>query len=215
VGAVNLDDRALQVAWASRTHACPAAEGCPGADRIWGALTGESAAAECRAVIEHVAVCPACAESWRLGLHLSEQRPREARREVSRALSWLRPMSVAAGLVLMVVGWWAVRQTSDPVVRTVGDVEIRSVFEDRQALPRSDFVLRWTPGPDGTVYDIEVGTSDLRSLARAYALTEARYRVPDSALAGLPAGTEIAWRVQATLPDGRTVASLTHLNVVE
>jgi hypothetical protein len=100
------------------------------------------------------------------------------------------------------------------VLRTTA-VEIRSALGDATALPRDRFMLRWTPGPRGTIYDIEVATTDLRLLSRQMALTSTEYLVSAEALAGVAAKETIAWRIHATLPDGRVVNSMTFFNSVQ
>jgi hypothetical protein len=211
--AVNLDDPTLRRAWAAESDE-PQAAGCPDDDRTWRAVNLELPPAERAALVDHLESCPRCAESWRVAAALVE-RPALAPRTSAGVPAVFK---IAAVLALAAVGSWiVVRQTREGSVgdRQPGGVEVRSLLEERAPLARDAFVLEWTPGPPGTIYEIEVGTSDLRSLTRAFALTEPTYTVPATALADLPAGTVVAWRVQATLPDGRVVASVTHLNPIQ
>jgi hypothetical protein len=208
MGPVSHDDPKLREAWSARPQEVRDRAGCPDPERFWAALTLELPRTERAALIDHVQSCARCAESWRLTAELVE-RPAAARGARPSALRYL---PIAATLAVMVVsGWIVLHQTPG---RRSPDVEVRSRIEDRQPLPRNAFVLEWTPGPAGTIYDVEVGTSDLRSVTRAYALTAPRFTVPAAALTDLPAGTEIVWRVQATLPDGRVVSSMTYLTSI-
>lgn len=144
-----------------------------------------------------------------------------ARAAPVRASSRVKPLlAIAAVFVLAVAGAWVVKDrfgddAADRELRGGASNILVSLIPDRGRLPRQGFVLRWEPGPPGTVYDVEVGTIELKSLSRAFALTAPQYAVPPGALAGLPSGTEIAWRVEATLPNGRSVASKTYLNTLE
>jgi hypothetical protein len=177
---------------------------------MWAAHELELPAEERAALIDHVEQCASCAEDWRLTAELAG-RPAPA---VARATRPLRFASLAALLAIVAFGGWLALRESPLSDRSRADVTIRSLLEEHEPLPRDAFVLRWTPGPEGTIYDVEVGTSDLESVTRAFALRDPEYAVPAEKLAGLSAGTEIAWRVQATLPDGRVVASVTHLNPI-
>ncbi|ANM29840.1 hypothetical protein ABI59_10005 [Acidobacteria bacterium Mor1] len=114
-------------------------------------------------------------------------------------------------------GWSLLRQSEPgpaPVLRETV-VEIRSSLGDDTPLPRGAFVLRWEGTPEGSIYAVEVGTPDLRSLDRAAGLVDAEYRVPVERLESVEAGGSVAWRVEATLPDGRQITSVTFINRVE
>ena len=84
----------------------------------------------------------------------------------------------------------------------------------RPVLSRRD-LLRWTAGPEGTTYDLHVTDEDLEVLATARRIGEAEYLVDPEALAGLPPGEKVLWRVVAYLPDGGQVASRTFVTPVQ
>jgi hypothetical protein len=84
---------------------------------------------------------------------------------------------------------------------------IDSRLPDDASLPRDRFVLRWSSGPPGTVYTLEVAQEDLTELWRVEELETDRYRVPPHALADLPDGTVVLWRIDALLPDTTRVSS--------
>jgi hypothetical protein len=211
---MSVDDLRLKESWRERSATAAASADCPDAERIWRAVGLESEAEERRAVIEHVGRCAACAETWRLAVGLADPaRTAAARRRPRRTMPFLL---MAASILIAGFVWVGVRHepNREAVPRAIEGMTIRSAIEDGVALPRDAFQLRWSAGPKGTIYDVEVGTTDLKLLSRATALTESEYLVPKGALAGLPPNTPIAWRVQATLPDGRVVASVTYLNPV-
>lgn len=224
------DDAGLREAFAARTGRPPAGpEGCPEPGRIYDAVRGELPPGEMREVVEHLALCPECAEAWRLAVAIAEEAAEagagEAAFRPAPSRSWyLQPLRAAAAVALAVVAvgvvWTVLRAPEEePVYRAAGEPEIRSLVPADGALPREAAVLRWTPvpeeEPDGTTYDLLVSTAELVSVAEADGLEEARYRVPPEALEDLPAGASLLWRVEAHLADGRTVRSPTFTTPVE
>ncbi len=76
-------------------------------------------------------------------------------------------------------------------------------------------MLRWSPLPGAVSYDVQVSTEDLRALATAKGLTATEYRVPESALAGLPSASRLLWQVDAVRPDGTHENSQTFITQAE
>lgn len=212
---MSTDDRSLREAWRERAGSDPV--GCPDADAILRAATGASNAGEFNAIAEHAMRCPACAEAWRLARALAAGE-RVAAREVRERTAWRTPLLAAAALVVAVAGLGLVMlrapERGDQALRDAAPETLRSTLQDGAALPRDRFVLTWSPGPPGTVYDVEVGTPQLEILIRGRALDVTTFLVPREALEGIPDGGVVAWRVEATWPDGRRISSITHLNQV-
>ena len=213
---MSIEDRRLTESWRECPAAAATSQDCPDAERIWRAVVLESPVDERRALIAHVATCAQCAENWRIaaGLAAGARRPSSA----AWHRSWgLRRLILAAASIIAVVGlgWFALETDSrrDTTVRST-EPSISSLVENAGTMPRDRFLLRWTEGPQGTLYDIEVGTTDLKRLARGTALTTSEFLVPESAFADVEPGTPIAWRVEAMLPDGRVIASFTYVNGV-
>lgn len=213
---MSAEDRDLRDAWRERAPRSP--EGCPDAEAILRAATGQARPAEVRAVAEHAMRCAGCAEDWRLARALSAAATPALERPAMRRRVWHAPLLAVAALVIGVagIGLVALRAPLQPDAawRDATSAAIRSTLIENSSLPRDRFLLAWTPGPAGTVYDVEVGTPSLQVLSRERALTSPEYLVPTEHLADVPAGGVVAWRVEATLPDGRRVASVTHLNRV-
>ncbi|HSL83677.1 MAG TPA: zf-HC2 domain-containing protein [Thermoanaerobaculia bacterium] len=224
------DDAALREAFAARTGPGPGGPGaCPAPQRIYDAARGALPPGEVRDVVEHLAACPECAEAWRLAAALEE----EARAGgVADAVApgadrrpwYLQPVRLAAtaalALVAVAVVWTVVQAPEEEPVWRGGELEIRPLLPEGEALPRGEAVLRWTPvpeeDPEGTTYDLRVTTEDVfTSVAEAEGLDEPRYAIPPEALEDLPPGTELLWRVEARLEDGRTVASPTFATPIE
>jgi hypothetical protein len=119
--------------------------------------------------------------------------------------------AIAAALVVAAVLVGPLRKPAHPPAefREARAPRIEPLVERGAALPRSSFTLRWTPGPPGTLYDLEVATADLRVIHEVEALEDNAYTVPEGALAGLRAGDAVLWRVDALLPDAGRLESST------
>lgn len=220
------DDTALREAFAARTGTGPGGPGgCPTPERIYDAARGALPPGDVREVVEHLAVCPECAEAWRLAAALEEEARAGgtvASPAVGRRPWYLQPVRVAAtvalALVAVAVVWTVVQAPEEEAVwRGDGQLEIRSLLPEGEALPREEAVLRWTAVPEedpaGTTYDLLLSIADL--VSEAEGLEEPRYTIPPGALEGLAPGAEVLWRVEAHLEDGRSVASPTFTTPVE
>jgi hypothetical protein len=210
----------LRQAWQERAGKDRAGDGCPGDEKIWEALRGELAQHEVDGIVRHTAGCPACAEAWRLAREMGAMDEREIvaePAEPARAAPWwrLRPVALAAGLVLLVgVGAAVVlslpeRGGEEVTYRDTGPDAIRALTPEDKPLPREAFRLAWSPGPEGARYSVRVTTVDLEQLDLAEGLREAAHTVPASALRDLAPGTRLLWQVEVFHPDGRRATSPT------
>jgi hypothetical protein len=207
----------LRAWFLAEAAATPPAGGCSGRDRIWEAALGSLPAPERTILLDHAADCASCAEVWRLAREViagagsalfpaAGRAPHRHRSVV--AWAWGLPTAAAAALLVVLVAPRLLRDAAPPAAfRDEGAASLASLVPSGAALPRDAFVLSWSPGPPGSLYDVEVATSDVRTVASAEGLDAARYRVPAEALAHLPAGTRLLWRVEALLPDGTRIAS--------
>ena len=213
---MSTEEARLREAWRERTAARPVTRGCFEAEQIWRAVALETSASERRSLVDHVASCVSCAETWRLANELHEWAPSHAGAVRRHRAVGLRQLALAAASLIVVVGlgWFALHRGTDQTALRGTEPGIRSLLEEGGPLPRQRFLLRWTPGPRGTIYDVEIATTELKLVTRGLALTTPEFLVPEGALANLAPGTSIAWRVEATLPDGRVVTSVTHVNDV-
>jgi hypothetical protein len=182
---------------------------CPDAGRIWAAVRGELPVAEAQGVVDHALACASCATALRLAREIqAEALPQVAPRKAWRAAHWA---AVAAGIVvalLIPVGVyeWRTPAPAPAVYREPGS-EIAPLVIEGQTLARAAFVLRWSPGPEGTRYSVRVLRSDLGVVARADGLDRAEFSVPIDALREIASGTVLFWRVEEHLPDGSHVVS--------
>ncbi|HYU33852.1 MAG TPA: zf-HC2 domain-containing protein [Thermoanaerobaculia bacterium] len=211
----------LRRAFGSLSQPAPAPAACPPPEKVWEAVRGELPPGEIRQIVEHTAVCPACAEDWRLAVAL--QRPEGAVNVIpaahrftaaQRLRNW--GLAAAAVLALAVVGVeWA--QHSDVGTYRGQEATVHSLVEEGQSLPRNQFLLRWSaPETPGATYDVKVSTEDdLRVIASGDDLREPQLLVPESALAGLPSGARVLWNVDAELPQGEHVRSATFVTAVQ
>lgn len=208
------DERLRAAFQARRTQATPH-ESCPAAAELWSAVRGEGTLESRRALIDHTSACGACAEAWRLAMDVSRDLA-SARRPWQRSFA---PLAAAAALVLALGGgvwlYWVPRHVEAPVFRGGEGPIIRSLVPEDEALPRRDFRLRWSSGPDGSRYDVRVTTESLQVLAGGQRLAEPSFLVPENALAPLPKDSRILWRVEVALPDGERVASPTFVTRLE
>jgi hypothetical protein len=211
----------MRRAFASLSQTAPAPQACPPPEKIWEAVRGGLPTGEIQAIVEHMAACPSCAEDWRLAVAL--QKPETASNVVipaaerftlgRRLRSW--GLAAAAVLALAVVGVQFVRQDAGQAGYRGDGETIQSLVEEGQALPRQQFLLRWSAlETPGATYDVEVSTEDLRVVASADDLREPQLLVPAASLAGLPSGTRLLWKVDAELPEGGQVSSATFVTLV-
>lgn len=218
-------DSTLREAFQARTGGPPPGTTCPDPARIYDAARGALPPGETREVVEHLAVCPECAEAWRLAAAFEEEAgvADEPAPVVTRSI-W-RPRLVAAAATLLAAAlaaglWWSVVTVPEqaPVYRAAGEAEIVSLLPEGEPLDREQPVLLWRLGPEavpeGTTYDLQVSTAALEPVAEASELEEPRYQLPKEALADLPAGAQLLWRVEARTPDGRRIASPTFVTPI-
>lgn len=124
-----------------------------------------------------------------------------------RWASFLLLVGILAGggvLALWIAGKGAL---DDEAARRAAAVE--EITTAAFAARRADFSLNWTPGPPGTTYDVVVTDESGRPLASATALARPTYRIDEAALAAVPPGKRVLWRVTIQKPFGKAVQSRT------
>jgi hypothetical protein len=214
----------LRAAFAT-PDAPPAPATCTAPETIWAAVRGELPPRELREVVEHTAVCAACAEDWRLAVEIEKQSApsqtatvpagRVIQGRFGQLRTWTAAAALAAGL-LVAVGLYRAGSfgPQEPTYRGEENTA-HSLLAEGQPLPRQGAVLRWSPVPGATSYDVRISTEDMRVVDTAQGQTTTEYRVPASALAELPPGTRILWQVDAVFPDGTRQPSLTFTNPLQ
>jgi hypothetical protein len=191
----------LRVAFAADDRGPAPGETCPDPAALWEVQHEPGGGQPARRVVDHVARCPTCAAEWRLAMG-------EGARAGAAAL--------AAGLgAVAILGPWRPEPGAPPFRSLRGDAAIRSIVPEDRALPRGAFVLRWSSVAPQARYSVVVTLPSLRSVASARGLEDPEFQVPESALDGLPAGSPIVWRVEATPPGGARVSSPTFVHRIE
>ena len=216
---IDLELDRLQRAFASLEGRSPG-PGCPEPERLWSAARGELPAHVVRPLVLHLVECGACAEGWRLAREVEPRlvpAPAVAARPVPARPSWTFWGALAAGMTVALAASVVLHQQPErtPGFREGTRNDIRSLVPESDALPRDRCVLRWSPGPEGTTYNLQVATERLEKISEARGLTSAAYQVPPPVLASLPSGAKLLWRVEAVAPDGARATSATFVARVE
>jgi len=211
----SMDDERLRRGWRDATaDDAASADGCPGDEAIWSAVAGELPPDQAEKLVLHSQDCPVCAESFRIAASMAEDATGAAQSSpgMPRGGRVFVPLAAAAVLVLvafLVPGLIRREPTSTPGAefRNGAAVAIESLLDESTPLPREAFLLRFSPGPEGTLYTVELTTEDLTPVHHRTGLTTAEYLVPAEALATVAPGTDLFWSVEALLPDARRIDS--------
>lgn len=204
-------------ALAARGESASPRDDCPDPDEIWAASRGEADGSRARDLLDHAATCEACAEAWRLAREVGASLPTSATPAVARPfrLGWAAAAVAAVAVAAVLLPPLLRRDDGPPVFRREAGLTIESLVPEANPLARDAIVLRWTPGPEGTLYDLSVANERLEPLYEAKGIGEAAHKVPPSAVAEVPPGGRILWRVEARAPDGSRAASPTYFAQIE
>lgn len=205
-----MDLEALRERFLSPPEGSSRAAHCPRPERYLKATLGELPVRENRALADHAATCAACTVTWRLAREYVATADLPSAR-ASGIRRWLWPAAaLAAGMAAVaLLGLWQQDRPSSPTLRNQGKSEIRSLLAEDRAYPREELVLRWSPGPEGSRYDVRVTDRRLNHVAGGRSLTEPVFPVPGPQLEAIEGGEQVLWQVEMILPDGRRVVSRT------
>ena len=123
-----------------------------------------------------------------------------------------------AAVLLAAVGlasWNALRDPTGGASFRGQEWAIQSAVPEDRTLPRDAAELLWSAGPEGTTYTLTVSADGTRTLVQEEAWPEASYRIAPQLLSELDPGTRLLWRVQARLPDGTSISSVTFIHELE
>jgi hypothetical protein len=214
-GGDDLTDR-LRAGFAALSVGAPTG-GQPDPERIWEAAHGQLSPEEAAELAELAASDPATAEAWRLALEL--ERPPATVSVVpigsGRRWRWGLGLAATAVVALAVPLLHSPPWRRAPLLRDAGARVVESRLSEAGALPRGRFLLRWSAGAAGSLYDVVVSDADLEVLFRGQQLEQAELLVPVQALAPLAAGAQVLWRVEVLEPDGSRHASATFVQRVQ
>ena len=168
-------------------------EDCPDPDVLWQAVRDELNRAATARGIDHVATCPECAHGWQLAKDVAAGSAPPAMRRAARGpvrSRWLwGGLAAAAAVTLMLVILPDVEHDPQaPILREGRRAAIESLISEETILSRDEVVLRWSPGPAGSLYDVVVTDEDLRRLDGSESLERSEFRVPADALRRLEPG---------------------------
>lgn len=209
----------------------PEAGSCPSADRIFDAAHGgltKMSEKEQGELLDHVASCPVCSQSWRLALEIArEVAPGAATAEAEAnategvpganvvALSsrpavppWRRALPILSGIAALLLGALALPMLlpgrhggPDPGMR---GAETLSIADASGPLDRTRCVLRWRlePAQAGALFTVRAMSESLEVLADQSTLEATELLIAPEKLSAIPPGGKLLWQVQASLPDG-------------
>jgi hypothetical protein len=218
----------LRAAFAADVHGAGADGPCPEPGEIWDACHGQAGPEDSRRIVAHMAGCPSCSAEWRMAMQdtprNADQAPRvwSDTRPAARGFRRGRWIGIAAAAVIIIgfTGPLLYRTFQDQrgapaVFRSSDSIRIRSLVAESETLQRDACVLTWSATDEGSTYDLEIAHPTLEIILIERTLDGTEYRVPPEALAEVPAGGRIVWRVEARLPDGRTIASPAFIHRVD
>jgi len=214
---VELSTEELRRRFASLSEQAVPGDSCPTPEAIWDALRGEASSAQTESIVMHTAECPACAEAWRLGREFAGQSGAAAREPVRRWPGRWTILALAASLVIVAgIAIQRIMWSPAPIpTRSAAELTIRSLLGESEALHRQACRLRWSEAGPQARYVVRVGGADLSMIDTSPSLDKPEYVVPEKSLEKIPPGATIVWRVEASLPDGRKMASPAFKNVIE
>jgi hypothetical protein len=179
-------------------------------ERIWRAVGDELPASERRELVDRMATDAGLAEAWRAAREMRGAAPGETTVEKPPARFWTASWLAAAAVLLVSITAGLVFQLSSTPRDTFRDGDhyvIESAVPSEATLPRDDFRLRWTAGPQDSRYQVRVTKEDLQVLTTVSDLTVPELVLAPDLLASVPSGGRIFWQVDVTLPGREGSAS--------
>jgi hypothetical protein len=208
-------DAQLRESIAGMTELAGDGDDCPPAERLVLSGRGELKPVDDESVILHIAECTACAAAWRISREVGPQRAPSIHPAARLPLverTWVRVAAAAAMLLVVTsAGLYFLGPDTEPttIYRAQEDELLQSLLAEDESLDRNEFILRWSAGPEGTVYDVLITDERMVPLARGLELDRPDFHVSADSLDGVEPGSRVLWQVTARLPDGRRVESKT------
>lgn len=173
---------------------------CPSPEELYATAQGELSLERRMEVVDHIAECPSCTRDFRIAVEIAEN--------AAPARSWIAPMLAAAAVLALGVSvgllpaWREVVTRWFPGFGSGQRTELASLMEPRPQ-PRAACVLRWTPGPPGSTYDVVVRHASAFDdvIAEQYGTTQNVLTISEDDLAGVESGETLNWQVTMRRPD--------------
>jgi hypothetical protein len=201
---------ALARAFAARQGTRDASSACPPAEQLYEAASGGLDRAQRLQIVDHISQCAACAQAWRLAMELGARPSSDAERSVPTLI----PKFALAASVILAFGVAAYfvmpGQEEGPQYRDAAH-PLAPVSQTGERLSRDRFVLRWSPGPEGSTYAVRLATTDLVPVLEKQDITSAELTAPRTTLEKVPTGEQLLWQVEVRLPNGQRIASPTYV----
>lgn len=193
-------------------------------DKIWEAVHAPNDSGDDASrleVIDRLPNDPQLALEWRLAAALGpiESEHEDALPNAAEAVPLqpksALPLAVGIGLAAAAaLGLWLARanpaEPADPLNTAPAwraqdqDALLHTALSVDDPLPRTDFRLQWSSqAEDATSFSLRVTTQELIPVFEQQSLTGTEALVPATALATVPSGTVLLWRVEAVEPNGR------------
>ena len=212
----------LRGAWASLAHD-EGSVGCASPDQIWEAVAGRLPEEQVRDLLSHSLTCADCSALWRLAREMAsaagetgtlapQVEPVPFHRR-ARGLLGAGALAAAAIAALAIVPRLAARQEA-PVIRGPEE-SVLQPDPSTLSLDRNRPILRWSGAPEGSRYAVTVSTPDLTVLVQRNGLLSPELELPEKALLSVAPDSQVVWRVEAILPDGRRITSRAFLSRVK
>jgi len=218
-------NESLEQAW--RADYEPYADGqeCPSDAEIFEAVTQGVDIEHRRSIVEHTAICGACAQSWRIAAEIERARPGIIQADDQFQARWRRPVPwavAAAAVSIMAIGVvWMLPQI-DPGTPPPGDVSVLRGNDvegfginapDEVTISGEPPVLSWQAVDNAREYHVRIVDDELNPVYAATVETN-RLKLPTEALYDSDDGQTIYWYVLAMLTDGAQRRSETKTIVV-
>lgn len=190
---------------------------CPPDGTLFDAAHGQLDTEALGPLLDHVAGCGLCANSWSIARRTADDGSAvappaidaPANRSFSRSAWVAVALAAAAVLTLSVSVLGPSNPPPDltPTFRDATDLGLSSSMDGVTAPPGAPLILEWE-GPEDGIYDLVITTDDLKPIDAARGIPHTQYVVPANRL-NLPAGTVLHWRVTGQRTDGQSLQSAT------
>ena len=220
------DFETLARAFAARGQSRGVMNTCPDPEQLFEAASGTLECEQRLRIVDHVSQCAECSQAWRMAMELGarpttdvmQSRPTLFSRlhlptwpVRSKAIEIRIAFAAAAMCTIAVAAYLAMPiQQQRPQYRELAN-PLAPVSLLAGNLTRERFLLRWSPGPRGSIYTLRLTTADLVPLLVQQDLTRPELLVPSTVLGGVVSGEQLLWQVEVRLPNGQRVASKTNV----